>query len=195
MRPDTVYTGTYDPREFVELLAPLDLHPADDAECAAGRALAAEMISPAIASLETLRRVHARTGGAALFVQTAEGEVTGVTGILPVSVEGLRAMVEHRFNAKDPLDEHLCAPGEAMAAQYPWAFAAKTRRASAAVVQMTILLRERYPDIPFFTRAVTPAGAKVVRGRMGYSPYPGAPDDLLWNPARPPSVLSQERAA
>lgn len=191
MRRDALYPRTYDPREFVDLLTGIDLHPANATQCDSGWALAAELISPNVAGPAILRRIQARTE-ASVFVQTdGDGEVVGVSGILPLRPEGLEAMLAHRFAPKDPPNEFLCAPGDPMAAMYPWAFAARTRRASAAAVSMMLILREHYPDIPFFTRAVTPAGAKVVRGRMGYAPYPDAPDDLLWNPVRP----SQERAA
>jgi hypothetical protein len=190
MTPAAPALRHYHARDFIRLLAPVDLHPADEAECAAGRALAAAKISPHVASVETFVRVQARTG-AAVFVQTRDGEVTGVTGMLPLNTDGLREIVEHRFTSKDPPDELLCAPGDDAAAMYAWGFSASTRKASAAVVMMTMILRDHYPEIPFFTRAVTPAGVKVICGRMGYSPYPGAPDDLLWNPVR--SI--EERAA
>lgn len=178
------------PHEVVRLLAPLDLQLASREDCELGRALAAQLISPAIALTQTLLRVQARCG-AAIFVQRAEGNVTGVTTLLPLRPEGKRAIENHAFDTKLPPDELLCAPGDPLAAVYPWGFAATTRRASAAVVSMVIRLREYWPEVPFFTRAVTASGARVVRGRMRYSPYPGAPDDLLWNPV----PLLQERVA
>jgi hypothetical protein len=190
MTPAAPALRLYKANDFIRLLAPIDLHPADPAECAAGRALAADKISPHVASAETFVRAQTRTG-AAVFVQTSHGEVTGVTGMLALNADGLREIVEHRFTSKDPPDELLCTSGENVAAMYAWGFASSTRKAAAAVVMMTMVLRDNYPEIPFFTRAVTPAGVKVICGRMGYSPYPGAPDDLLWNPAR--SI--EERAA
>ena len=111
--------------------------------------------------------------------------------MIPLSPAGLAAILEHRFDPRTPVDEHLCGPGEPFAAVYGWGIAGCTRKAAAKVVVGVNALRERFPDIPFFTRTATPAGAKVVRGRLGYSPYPGAPDDLLWNPVR----TAQERAA
>ena len=180
----------FQPPDVVRLLAPLDLHLASREDCDLGRALAAELIGPAIALTQTLLRVQARCG-AAIFVQRAEGVVTGVSTLLPLRLEGRRAIESHAFDTRLPPDELLCAPGDSLAAVYPWGFAARTRRASAAVVSMVIRLREHWPDIPFYTRAVTPSGSKVVRGRMGYSPYPGAPDDLLWNPV----CTLQERVA
>jgi len=185
------YLRPYCPHEITDLLVKIELQPADFAQCNVGREMAARMIHPGVASAATLRRIQARTR-AAVFVQTQNEVVVGVSGALPLTPSGLGAVEGHQFEARDPADDHLCAPGDPLAAVYAWAFAATTRKASAAVVMMMIRLREHYSDIPFFTRAVTPTGAKVVRGRMGYSPYPGAPDDLLWNPVRP---LIEERAA
>ena len=85
----------------------------------------------------------------------------------------------------------LCAPGDELACIYGWGFAARTRRASAQVVLGAMAIRDAFPDIPVFTRAATPAGERIICGKMEYRPYPGAPDDLLWNPVR----ASQERAA
>jgi hypothetical protein len=191
MKPAPAYHRSYDPREVIDLLAGIDLQPADASDCEIGRAMAAELISPQVAPASTLQRVQARTGGSAVFIQRRGVEIIGVTTMLPLNAAGRLAVEQHRFLPKEPLDEQLCAEGEPLAAMYAWGFAAKTRNAAANVIRMTMLLRDRYAQIPFFTRAVTPAGAKVVRGRMGYSPYPGAPDDLLWNPVR----TSQERAA
>lgn len=190
MLSDANQLPAFQPRGVVGLLAPLDLHLASPEECELGRRLAAELISPAIALTETLLRVQERCG-AAVFVQRVANDVTGVTTLLPLRPEGLQAIKAHAFDTRLPPNELLCAPGDPLAATYLWGFAATTKRASAAVVHMTIRLREHWSEIPFFTRAVTRAGSKVVRGRMGYRPYPNAPDDLLWNPV---SSL-QERAA
>lgn len=180
----------HDPNKIVELMAGIDLHLAEPEECDAGRAIAAELISPHVALSATFRRVQAQTGSA-VFVTRHQGEVTGVLGVVPLRPEGLRAVQSHLFDPKNPPEEYLCAPGDSFPGLYGWGFSAKTRKASAMVVIGAMTLREYLGDIPFFTRAATPAGVKVICGRMGYAPYPGAPDDLLWNPVR----TSQERAA
>ncbi|HTI67273.1 MAG TPA: hypothetical protein VL460_06965 [Caulobacteraceae bacterium] len=180
----------HDPREFIDLLSVIDLHPAEPEECDAGRAIAAELISPYVAPAAAFRRVQAHTGSA-VWVYRQAGEVTGVLGMVAVKPNGLKAIEEHLYDSKNTPEEFLCGAGDPFAAIYGWGFAARTRKASVAVVLGAMRSRERFADIPFFTRAATPAGVKVITGRMGYRPYPGAPDDLLWNPVRP----SQERAA
>jgi hypothetical protein len=186
----TSYQLSHDPYEIVDLLAEIDLHPAGPDECDAGRAIAADLISPHVALAITLRRTQERTGSA-VFVYRQDAEITGVLAILPLRPEGLDAVERHLFDAKNPPDALLCAPGDPLASLYGWGFSGRTRKASALMLTGALRLREHLHGIPFFTRAATPAGAKVLHGRMGYVPYPGAPDDLLWNPIRP----SQERAA
>jgi hypothetical protein len=124
-------------------------------------------------------------------VCTQDGAVTGVMGMVALTPAGLQAVEAHLFDPKNPPVEFLCREGDALAAVYGWGLAATTRKASAIVLAGALKLRERFPDLPFFTRAATEAGAKVIFGRLGYAPYPGAPDNLLWNPIR----TSQERAA
>ena len=153
--------------------------------------MAADLISSHIAPAETLLRSQKRTGST-VFVFRQCDDLTGVLAMIPVTPEGCAAILEDRFDARNPPEGLLCAPGDELGAVYGWGLAGVTRRASAAVMMGAMALRDAYPEVPFFSRTATAAGAKVVRGRMGYSPYPGAPDDLLWNPVRP---LIEERAA
>ncbi|OYX36278.1 MAG: hypothetical protein B7Y99_02240 [Caulobacterales bacterium 32-69-10] len=171
-------------------MAAVHLHPADDAECDAGRAIAADLISPHVATAATFRRVQAYTR-CAVSVFVRDGEVAGVLGMVPITPAGLDAIQRHVFTQKDPPPEHLCAPGDPLACIYGWGFAARTRRASAQVVLGAMSIRDAFPGIAVFTRAATPAGQRIICGKMGYMPYPDAPDDLLWNPVRSP----KERAA
>jgi hypothetical protein len=180
----------HDPREFSDVVASFGLALAGPSDCEEGRAMAADLISPHVASAITFHRVQERTASA-VFVWRESGQITGVLGMIPITASGLEAIVQHRFDQRNPPSEYLCAPGDPFFATYGWGIVGRTRKASAVVMQGAMALRDRYASIPFFTRAVTPSGAKVVRGRMGYSPYPGAPDDLLWNPVR----TNQERAA
>ena len=179
-----------DPREFIDVLATIDLHPANPQECVSSREIAAELIGSVVAPPESFQRAQAHTG-CSVFVSRHQGEVTGILGLLPLTPEGLAAVENHTFKSRNPPLELLCAPGEPFPGLYGWGFAARGRKASALVVMGAIKIREHLFDIPFFTRAATPAGVKVICGRMGYAPFPGAPDDLLWNPVEKP----QERAA
>jgi hypothetical protein len=181
----------HDPRKFIEVMAEARLHLATPEECDAGRQIAADTISPNVATAQAFRRVQAYTGSS-VWVHRQNGEVTGVLGMVAVSPAGLRAIETHAYPSKDPPEEFLCAPGGMFAGNYGWGFASKTKRAAVQVVLGAIKLRERFPELPFFTRAATPAGVRIICGpKMGYVPFPGAPDDLLWQPVRTP----EERAA
>jgi hypothetical protein len=180
----------HDPREVRELLSAFDLHLASPQACDAAHALAVEMISPRVALATTLRRAQ-ETTRAAIFVTPDQDAPIGVLAILPLNSAGTAAVQQHLFDPRNPPSEYLSAAGDAFAGLYGWGFCATTRKASADVLTASRRLREHFADVPFFTRAATPAGARVLRGRLRYSPYPGAPDDLLWNPVR----NSQERAA
>jgi len=181
----------YDPLEFSSVVAGHGLDVASDEECIQGRALAAELISPHVASAAVLLNVQVKTG-ATVFVHRSGGGIDGVLAMVALTPDGLRAVLEGRFDTRNPDDSFVCAPGDAYAGVYGWGLAGRTRRASAAVMLGAMALRDHYPALPFFSRTATAAGAKVVRGRMGYAPYPGAPDDLLWNPVR---TYVEEQAA
>ncbi len=190
MRHSTFQCRTYRTFEFIDVLTEVGLHPANSEECDAGRAIAAELISPHVALAPTFHRVQSLTG-AAISVCAQDGAVAGVMGMVPLTPAGLDAVQTHLFDPKNPPADHLCRDGDPFAAVYGWGLAATTRKASATVLLGALTLRKRFSDLPFFTRAATPAGARVIYGRLGYAPYPGAPGDLLWNSVPP----SQERAA
>ncbi len=105
-----------------------------------------------------------------MFVR--DGEVAGVLGMEADHPAGLEAIQRHVFTQKDPPPEHLCAPGDPLACIYGWGFAARTCRASAQVVLGAISIRDAFPGIAVFTRAATPAGQRIICGKMGYLPYP-----------------------
>jgi hypothetical protein len=190
MPPAASYIRRYDPGEIISLLSKINLYPADANECATGREIAAKLISPHVALTSTLQRVQARTQ-AAVFVYRQSSAITGLVAILSLRPQGVESVERHLFDPKTPPDDCLCRPGDAFAGLYGWGFSGSTRKAAALVLTGAIRLREHFSDIPFFTRAATAAGARALEGRMGYAPYPAAPDDLLWNPVR----TNQECAA
>lgn len=181
----------YDPLEFSSVVAALGLDVASEEQCIQGRAIAAELISPHVASAAALLNVQVKTGSS-VFIHRSGKEIDGVLAMVALTPDGLEAVLEGGFDTREPEDRFVCGPGDAFAGVYGWGLAGRTRRASAAVILGAMALRDHYPAIPFFSRTATPAGAKVVRGRMGYAPFPGARDDLLWNPVR---THVEERAA
>jgi hypothetical protein len=146
-----------------------------------------------VVSTETFALAHRRTGGASMFVHRLNGEIDGAFAMLPLRRSGLDALNAHSFNAKEPDWNQVAKAGEDPAAIYGWGFAASTRRAAAAVVRGAMLIREEaFGGIPWFTRAATPAGAKVILGKMGYRPFAGSDSGMLWSP---PATVQREHAA
>lgn len=174
--------GKWRPDLVLKCLLPLDLHSASEDEIGAGRALAVDLISPHVATAETFTEVH-RKSQASIFVYRRNGRIIGTLGIVPLQPRGLAAIRDHRFDARNPARELVCAPGDAFAGLYGWGFAALTKKAAVAVIVGSMRLRETvFADIPCFTRAATPAGERIICGKMGYRPYPGSRTGLLVSP-------------
>ena len=178
--------ATWMPESVLHCLATLDIHPASTRDIEIARGLAAELIGPYVATGETFADVH-RKSHASLFVYRQNGEITGTLGIVPLQPRGLDAVIRDTFDAKNPARDTVCAPGDSFAALYGWGFAARTRKAAAAVVIGSMRLRDTvFAPIPCFTRAATPAGARVICTKMGYRPYRGSSSGLLISPVAPP---------
>lgn len=166
--------------------------PARSDEFARGRAIAAELISPDVASEETFAAVHARNG-AGVFVYRQEDLAQGFLGVILLRRSGLAKIEADIFNAISPDLADVCEAGEEPAAVYGWGFAATTARAAGAMVMGLMALRDLAGlNVPFFCRAATPAGAKVILGKMGYAPFAGSQTGLL---VRYPDTADLEAAA
>ncbi len=153
--------------------------PARSDELTRGRAIAAELISPDIAREETFSAVHNRSG-AGVFVYRQDGLAQGFLGLILLRASGLEKIEKDSFNAISPDLNDVCIDGEEPVAVYGWGFAAATARAAGAMVMGLMALREDAGlDVPFFCRAATPAGAKVILGKMGYAPFPGSATGIL----------------
>lgn len=166
--------------------------PARSDEFTRGRAIAADLISPDVASEEAFAAVHNRNG-AGVFVYRQDGLAQGFLGVILLRASGLARIEADDFNAVEPDLDDVCCAGEEPAAVYGWGFAATTARAAGAMVMGLMALRDRAGlNVPFFCRAATPAGAKVILGKMGYAPLAGSATGLL---VRYPETDSLEAAA
>lgn len=155
--------------------------------------MTARRIGPDIAPGDVIRSVAERCR-CALFVHEAAGIVDGVLAIIPVSRAGLAALRADRFDGTAPPLDGVTRPGEPLAAIYGWGFVGVSLRATAAVVSAMHRLRiETYPSLPFFGRAATDAGRKVMEGRLGYRLAPGSTTGLYQN--LPPSLDITRSAA
>jgi hypothetical protein len=195
MRPNTVAEFAAESRPSASqarlFLQELGLCPLEARDMPDAHALAARLIGPGIASAATLSAVHERTGGDAVFVLWEQGEITGVVAYAPLNRDGLDALVRDDFDGVSPDLAHVAGEGERPRAAYGWGMAGSTPAGRKAVVQAGIALYERVlPDTPWFSRAATPDGRRVVLGKFGFSPAPWSGSGLM---VRWPS--SPERAA
>jgi hypothetical protein len=157
-------------------------------EIAAGRSMALSMIGPGIASEAAFMAIH-RRNGAAVFVYRQDDEAQGFLGLILLRQSGLRRLEADQFDAVAPDLSDVCTAKEAPAAIYGWGFAARTVRASGACVMGLMALADQvFPDLPFFCRAATPRGERVILGKMGYSPLIGSASGLLVRRPEPASA-------
>ena len=152
-------------------------------ELAAARAIAARLIGPHIASLETFHAV-AEKNAAGMMVYREQGQVTGVLAFLLLRPPALYALATDKFDAVNPDLELLARPDEEPLAAYGWGLAATSLRAAAVVLNGAGLFRGLTPSIPFFARAATVDGRRILCGRLGYTPFPRNTTGLLWSPSR-----------
>jgi len=179
-------------RRMLACLETFGVFPARDDEFSRGRAIAAQLISPDVAAEATFAAVHNRNG-ASVFVYRQDGLAQGFLGVILLRASGLAKIEADSFNAVEPDLDDVCEIGEEPAAVYGWGFAAMTARASGAMVLGLMALRDRAGlNVPFFCRAATPAGAKVILGKMGYAPFEGSATGLL---VRFPEPQNLEAAA
>ncbi len=152
-------------------------------ELADARAIAARLIGSHIASLETFHAV-AKRNPTSLMVYHEQGVVTGLLGFLLLRPPALYNLATDKFDAVNPDLDLLTEPNEEPLAAYGWGLAATSLRAAAVVLNGANLFRELMPSIPFFARAATPDGRRILCGRLGYTPFPRNTSGLLWSPSR-----------
>jgi hypothetical protein len=162
-----------------DMLEPLGMFDARLEEFGSVRAMAAALIGPGIASEEVLKTVFAHTGYG-IYLVREEGRPTGVVALIMLNATGLAAVEADLF---DPLEPHLdcvALPHEAPTGVYAWGIAAATREAAKVAVAGAWATRSAAPNIPFFVRAATDAGRRLLTEKMPFTLYPGTTTDLLW---------------
>ncbi len=155
-------------------MAGLGLRLATGEDIAEAHALAAHMVGPAIASLEVMLRVQAHTGCTCFAMRSAEGRLIGALAVIPLSARAGPSLARGDFDGLSPPDAMLAGPGDAASAFYGWGMAGLTPRSRAAVVCGAMRLqREIYGDLPFYARAATSEGERVLHDRMGARAHVG----------------------
>jgi hypothetical protein len=151
---------------------------ADARDFAEMRALAARLIGPDIASEETLGAIHARTGYG-FYVVREEGAIAAVLALIMLNHAGLAVMRRGVFDTLSPSPLHACGPFEEPAAVYGWGVAGSSRQTATAIANACRTAREAAPELPFFARAATDAGRRLLTEKMAFRPYPGSTNGVL----------------
>ena len=165
-------------RALRERLAGIGMTPASSHELGAVRDLAARLISPDIAQAEALRSVHRRTGYG-FYVAREGGVLSAVMALVLLNGAGLAAVQAETFDALRPDPVHAVTPFEPPQAVYGWGIAAATRESAGVLVASSWAVLDVVPR-PFFVRAATDAGRRMLTDKMSFVPYPGSRTGLLW---------------
>jgi hypothetical protein len=152
--------------------------PENDQDYADVHALAVAELGPGLASLEEIKRVDALTN-AAIWTVKRHGAVTGFLAPLALTKVGRDALIDDTFDAAHIRQEWVARMGEPLAGWYCWCYAGKDQvTRGALVLGLRTLIDRHFPDLPFFGRDSTEAGAKIMR-HLGFAPFDGTPH-LFW---------------
>jgi len=163
-------------RQGLEAIGMFDARPD---EIGPMREMAAALIGPGIASEDAMASVFARTGYG-IYLVREDGRITGVVALIMLNAAGLAAVEDDSFDPLDPNLAHVILPGESPAAVYSWGIAAATREAAKTAIAGCWIMRAAAPYIPFFVRAATESGRRLLTEKMPFTAYPGSTSGLLW---------------
>jgi len=170
------------PKAISSCVARDGLSPFGGADMRVAGELARSGVGGALAGGEVFAAVQAACGCAA-FAYRREGRLTGALAVIPLAASGAAALAADAFDGVAPDRDHVARAGERLAAVYGWGIVGAERRARAAVLAAVHRLRvELYPMLPFYCRAATAAGERVILGRLGYRPMAGSRSGLHVSP-------------
>lgn len=165
-------------RALREGLAGIGMAPARSGDIGAIRGFAAGLIGPTIASEAALRGVFDRTGYG-FYVTREAGVLSAVMALVLLNGAGLAAVRSGAFDPLQPDPAHVALPFEAPEAVYGWGVAAATRDGARKLIAGSWAVLDIVPK-PYFARAATDAGRRLLTEKMGFVPYPGPDTGLLW---------------
>lgn len=165
-------------RALRDRLAAIGMVPARLDETGAIRDLAARLIGPNIADEAALASIHRRTGYG-FYVAREAGALSAVMALVLLNAVGLAAVRADTFNSLRPDPAQAVLPHEAPQAVYGWGIAAATRESARVLVESSWAVLDVVRR-PFFVRAATEAGRRMLTEKMSFVPYPGSTSGLLW---------------
>lgn len=156
--------------------------PLRGADLPAAGELAGASVGPSIVRRADFLAVDAISDCTA-FAYVGRDGFAGALAIIPLRSQGLAALRADRFNGVQPDLELVARPGERVAAIYGWGIVGSGPRSRAAVLRSVDRLRRELTfEIPWYCRAATDDGARVILGRLGYAPAQGSASGLFLSP-------------
>lgn len=155
-------------------MSALGLRLATTEDIAEGHEAAARLVGPDITSKATLERVQARAECAIFAMRTRDGQFVGALSVIPLNVAAGAILAAGDFDGLEPPDHMIARPNEPAVAFYGWGLAGLTARARAAVILGAVKMqRDVYADLPFYARAATSEGERILHQRLGARSLPG----------------------
>jgi hypothetical protein len=100
--------------------------------------------------------------------------------LLPLNWQGEAALRTGEFNALSPRIDHLCAPGDEIAAVYIWLTAGRDQRARVNLMRTLLTwLHGSCAMLRFYARAASPDGARSLAG-LGFRRLDSATSTLFF---------------
>jgi hypothetical protein len=150
-----------------------------DAQMPAAGELAGAAVGPGIVRRADFLAVDTITECTA-FAYLKAGQLAGALAVIPLRPQGLAALMDDRFDGVRPDLALVARPGEQVAAIYGWGIVGAGPRSRAAVLRgVDRLRRNLLPELPWYCRAATGDGARVILGRLGYAPVAGSASGLF----------------
>jgi hypothetical protein len=152
--------------------------PPSEPELHEARALAGSLMDHEVVGIETLVAVQ-RIQPTSTLVFREDGRVTAVAGQLVLKSSCIAPLLAGAFDALNVDTDYLARDGDLVAIGYAWGIAASTKTGGQAIAGFNGRMREMFPHIAGFTRAVTPIGKHVAATRYGYVPLRHDDDELM----------------
>jgi hypothetical protein len=146
----------------------VDTSPAQSDELPAMVALARTAVPGVTIRDATVERVY-RQHPESVFPFRCGGRIAGGVAFLYLSENGLDRLLLDELDFSDPDPEVLVAPGEAPAAIYIWALAARGRAAGGIANVAARLREEPFGRADFYAQPSTRGGARIL-AQVGFEP-------------------------
>lgn len=144
--------------------------------------LAVLLLSPRIASIDTIYAVQAKTRSSAFLRRDAEGRASAFLTMFALTRCGETAFNEGRFNTVNVRPEWVSAPDADTRVGYVWGFGASSPAGRLATLRALVEVRKAlFLNVALYARAASDAG-RALMARFGYGPVPGD-SDLFYAPA------------